>query len=144
MRKTFISLLILFIILLMSCLSNALAKINDGYFWAEISDPEKQAYITGVIDGAITVGVEIQFFIEDESAKKQISAILDNYDLKEQFDISKVVVGLNQFYDDYANKKIPIDSAFIIVLKRLRGFPEVELQKEIETLRQASSRIKSE
>lgn len=142
MKKIFISLSLLSIACLISyCSNNALAKINDGYFWTEISSKEKQAYITGIIDGAITIGVEIQFYTKDSSIKKQISTVLENYDLKEQFTIPQVIAGLDQFYNDYANKKISIDSALVIVIKMLRGFPEAELQKDIELLRQISSKV---
>lgn len=144
MKKLFILLFAVSIVCLTSCyLNNALANINDGYFWTEISDREKQAYITGVIDGAITVGVEIKLSVDNNVVKQQVSCILDNFDLKEQFTIPQVVGSLNQFYDDYANKKIPIDCALVIVMKRLRGFSESELQKAIEILRQAASKISS-
>jgi hypothetical protein len=50
-------------------------------------------------------------------------------------DIIEIVDGIDKFYSDYANKKVTINNAYILVLKRMNGYPEDKLQKEIEAAR---------
>ncbi len=141
--RIFASSVTLFLICLFYCVNNASAK-TDGFFWEGMSARERQAYITGVIDGALTVAAEILVSTNDESVKAHSKTIAYHFDLKEQFTIPQVVEGLNRFYDDYANKKIAVDAAVIIMLKKWRGYPEGEFQKEIENLRKIYNSIGSQ
>ena len=132
-------LVIIFFVTVILNLSLKNSWATDGYFWEKISEREKEAYVTGLIEGAVSLGVEVLFKIDNDLIKKDIEQTIDMYDLKHQFTVTQVVEGINSFYSNYANKQIPTEEACLVVLKKFRGVSEYELQKYIEVLRTASS-----
>lgn len=110
----------------------------DGNFWGGISEKEKNAYVAGVVDGKNAFYAALFVGTTDDTVKRYISVAASDYDIK-GFDVAGIVGGINDFYTDNANKKIPMGEAFRIVLKRFRGESELKIQEEVEVLRAVSA-----
>ena len=111
----------------------------DGYFWETVAVQEKEAYIAGLIDGALSFGAEALFSVEDQTTKTVIDNLMDDYDLKKEVPVNDIIKVLDRFYEEHANKKIWVSEAYKIALKMIRGCAEPELQKEIKFLRSKSN-----
>jgi hypothetical protein len=110
----------------------------DGHFWESLSAGEKEAYIAGLIDGALSFGAEALYSVDDQAAQTAVDNLMDDYDLRKETPVSAVVNVLDRFYEDPANKKIWVSEAYTVALKMIRGYSEVKLQEEIEFLRRKS------
>ena len=127
----------------------------DGFMWEKISEESKLTYVVAFFDGfsncnsmiveKIKISAKSYKTISGDSVAKDIELqqkwINDTYIPKDKSTLLQVVGGLNKFYEDYANKKIPVSIAYMIVLLRIRGFPEDEVQKHIEGMRRVTNKI---
>lgn|GEM_PF-2612978 len=75
---------------------------------------------------------------EDGSVKQ----FTDKFVYRDMSELRQIVDGLDKFYADYANKKILFNMVYPIMILRIRGTPEDEVQKHIENMRQLSDRIR--
>ena len=110
-----------------SYLSVAPGRIS-GKNWHKLSDIDKSMYLAG--------------YYEDDNIFPGIGNIYRERaveELKSKSEILKdLKFGLDQFYSDPANKKIPVSQARDFVLRKIRGVrvdPEQKIQKDIEEAR---------
>lgn len=140
MRKNIFLVVLLPIIFLVNiCVDDSWA---DGFgLWEELSEESKIIYIIAYVDGFTThvYLMQGQGVFDDESVKY----FTDKFVYKDASELRQIVDGLNKFYDDYANQKILVSIAYAIVVLRIRGTPEDEVQKHIENMRRVSDRILS-
>ena len=150
MRKIYllsISLLIMF--LLSYSITNAFGEYYyDGFMWEKISEESKLTYVVAFFDGFSNCNSMIVEKIKingGDSVVKNIELLQkwseDNYIIKDKSTLLQAVDGLNKFYEDYANKKIPVFLAYLIVSLRIRGFSEDEVQKHTENMRRVTNKI---
>lgn len=96
--------------------SSSIALATSEY-WNNLTHESKTAYVVGYRDGGNIIGLGATY----EKKQKVMSE-----------NMSTIVSGIDKFYSDYANQKLPIPVAIAVVVSRLLGEPEEEIQKYIE------------
>jgi len=156
MRK-FLLIQLLIILLLNFCANNSWAIGNDGNFWEILDETAKVGYVIGYSDGFDSAHGEYEKICKITGNNPEYSRCYDNpitQAVRQGFknvtnlhvltksDIRQAIEGLDKFYADYANKKIPISIALVIVLKRIKGYPETD-NGTIEGIRELMSEIET-
>ena len=134
----------------------------DGYDWEEFSrDPErgpfmKVGYITGFVQGRkngmwylygkliLPDGEEALSMSAHVQENKKILAHMLNLiladDLLAGVSYGQIIEGIDYFYKDYANKKIPVFHLAQLTCKRVKGqISQPDIEKELIKLRQTFS-----
>lgn len=157
MRKVLL-IQLLFVFLLNFCGNNSWAIGNDGNFWEVLDETAKVGYVIGYSDGfdsAYRKYKEIDKIIGNNpeysqcydnpitQAVRQGFKNVANLHVLTKSDTRQAIEGLDKFYTDYANEKIPISIALIVVLKRIKGYPETD-NEAIEGIRKLMSEIETE
>ena len=114
---------------------------RDGNSYRRLGDMENLHYITGFFDGMI-LGRNFSYwgFILDKDSASCLSKVSNSYaDLENKYLLNvtagQVRDGLNNFYEDYRNRKIMVSDAIWLVLQSIGGIPKEEMEKMIEEWR---------
>ena len=132
---------------LLSCAATSPAEPTrrDGNWWATQTEVFKTSYILGIFDG-VRLG---QYFLI-RSARSQadvakITEALNSFTSSNQLLLSNVTLGqlkagLDDFYQDYKNRKIYCDDAVGAVLEGAAGMPKDQLENFVQHLREFASK----
>ncbi len=125
--KTPIFLIFLILFTSSNCFSNGF----DGTKWEQLSPKEKVAYAAGYYNGMKTGGFYVIGNIEKVERAKIYNkfAKIVNHGLISE-DLAQIVMGIDSFYSNYANLKIPFEFANSVVIHKIDG----ENKKYIEDL----------
>lgn len=118
-----------------------LKEDDNGYTWnyfessgKKLSKPYKIGIITGYIIACKVVHGVCE--LEEIEDKSYLCSLMKVPTLK----IGDWINGLDKFYSDYANKKIPIYFAFEYISQRVSGISEDSLTKFLESSRRIYSK----
>jgi hypothetical protein len=95
------------------------AGMNNGCVWENGSHVEKSLYATGIADGVFLHSVV--------AASKIKSATPDQSLYPAGFLIADVVQGIDLFYSDRANMRVPILFSYLYVMTKIKGASQLEL-----------------
>jgi hypothetical protein len=144
MKKTVLLMLMLSIFLSVNLVNFAWGwgLYIDGNTWRVMTYESKTGFVAGLNEG-LTMGLTMAAarIKDNQPNDEQLKNMLFYYTPDEKMDIKQIVEGLDKFYSDYANKKIPGFMAYPLVLKRMKGYPEGALQKEVEAARKGGTEL---
>ena len=125
-------------------------KSHNAYWWEEMPESFKLGYLAGFADAAYSVTFDSGMYM-----KRLINADKDTF-TKE--DLSEYLVrlisalgrdwflgsgtfdqyrkGIDDLYEDYKNKSIPVDKLIYIVNLSLTGAPKEKIEEELRYLRE--------
>ena len=135
-------------ILIFSSLAWSADNRRDGNWWIGQENITKVVYLVGSIDG-IELGHRFScwnvLFNETKADQSCYAKVTDSFTECSQKYLSNVKVsqvrdGLDSFYADYKNRRIPLYNAVWVVVRGIAGTPEEELNIEIEFCRQDASK----
>jgi hypothetical protein len=110
---------------------------RDGNGWRTLSNTEKTFFAAGLIDG-IDFGAQlpIQAISDENCGIKAAESFFRQHD-KYVVGVatSQVVDGMDAFYSDFKNRKIPVRHAFAVILKQIAGDSNESISKLTENLR---------
>lgn len=105
---------------------------RNGRFWQAIGDTEKLGLIEGYLEGAIQV-------IADWRISEELrTALVETYSGSST--IGEIVKGLDGFYAEPANARIPIRAAISLFRAKVNGISPAEFEKQVAVLRELASR----
>jgi hypothetical protein len=139
-RKTFLPLLMLVAIVLITPQVYAGQSRTDGNWWLKMTFSNKLYYMVGFYNG---MDLGQQFIIwemaktrTEEKAFLKVSNLYDRH-LKffRKFSHGQLVHGVNAFYGDPNNRNIFIQHAVWVVGQKLAGKPPAEIEKLVELFR---------
>lgn len=119
---------------------------RNGNYWREMDYAGRLNYIVGFFDG-MELGKMFslwELMDEDENIGCNCELeVIESYGKYSDLFMSnitnyQVVDGLNEFYADYKNRSIKIDSGFWVVLNIIAGVPDYKVQELIENLRRSA------
>ena len=113
------------------------ASERDGDGWRTLNRQEKSLYVSGLFDG-IDTGLRLgtQDTNEKDCLQKVAESFFKNHDKYIVGRInSQIIDGLDNFYNDIKNRKIPVRQAFFIVLMQIAGDSDEIINKHIFELR---------
>ncbi len=113
---------------------------TNGDSWNAMTDEAKIGYVVGINDG-IAFGL-MTAATRAKDKKEEFKNLSFDYTLDKVGDFKQIKEGLDKYYSDYANKNIVGYVAYALVLKRIKGYPEDALQKEIEAARTGGTKLK--
>jgi hypothetical protein len=117
----------------------------DGNFWNKSDKTVKEFFISGILGGIIAgqdrvtasamEGVEkgqvdMKCFAAISSLKNSLEADMG------KIEVEQIVDGIDAFYSDLKNRSIKVKWAFLVVWQQIKGTPEEEIKKFIESVRQ--------
>lgn len=117
-----------------------LGRMN-GRFWKLMSSNDKAFFLKGMVEGGILVrdAIELQGGSTGgkQSAPIVFKIVADTVDSTfiTHFKANEVAVGIDTFYADPANIRIPISLAYGMVKFKFEGMQDAELQQRISLLR---------
>ncbi len=122
----------IFLILLVT-LINPIFAFASGEYWNNLDIQSKTAYVVGFRDGNAN-GLGLAKFVFDNKTEKENDALEIQNERQRVIsgNINTVVSGVDKFYSDYANQRIPIPVAIATVVSRLSGESELEIQAYVE------------
>jgi hypothetical protein len=94
--------------------------LNNGYLWDKGSPAEKQLYVTGIADGVFLQSVVV-------ATKAGAANPPDAPLYPKGFLITDIVQGIDAFYRDRTNVKIPILFSYLYVMTKIKGASQQEL-----------------
>ncbi len=104
---------------LMTCLAQNEARVtttdglNNGYLWDKSIPSDKMLYVTGLGDGVFLQAVT--------TAAKMGESNPDTSLYPKDFLVKDIVDGIDSFYKDRANMKVPILFSYFYVMRKLRA-----------------------
>lgn len=105
----------------------------DGTYWNGLAHQGKIAYVVGYRDGDY-LGLSAAKYICQNKTEEETNGV--NLQIKRQKvvadNINIIVSGIDKFYSDYANQKLPLPIAVSVVVSRLLGQSEAEIIKYIQ------------
>jgi hypothetical protein len=106
--------------------------LNNGYLWDKGSPAEKQLYVTGIADGV---------FLQSVIAATKTGAAnpADTSLYRKRFLIIDIVQGIDAFYEDRTNVKVPILFSYLYVMTKIKGASQQELDAMAARLRQQAN-----
>jgi hypothetical protein len=104
--------------------------MNNGYLWEEGSSSEKKLYVTGIADGVFLQSVVVASKTGDTAPPALYP---------KGFPITDVVQGVDAFYQDRTNIKVPILFSYLYVMTKIKGAPQQELDAMAARLRQQAN-----
>ena len=130
------------LIFLLSCsvVSSGEPTRRDGNWWVGQSDMFKLSYVLGLLDG-VTLGRDFAVRgLSVDAMKSTLDRFTDNQQLLiSNVTVGQVVAGLNDFYQDYKNRKIESVFATEVVLEGTAGMPKEQIEKWVEGMRRMAS-----
>jgi hypothetical protein len=132
---------------LLSCAATSPAEQTrrDGNWWVSRTDLSKGSYVLGMFDG-VELG---QFFvmrnIRSQADADKLNGALNSFMSNKQLLLSNVTVGqvqagLDDFYQDYKNRKIYCNDAVQVVLEGSAGMGKDQLEMWVQKLREVASK----
>jgi len=114
----------------------------NGDTWNKLDKVTKFFYIVGYNDG-YGLGFAIRALYKHKGPEEiKIEDIwIKNAKSMEKADKEQIIEGIDQFYSDFANRKIPVCLAYDFVMRKIRGESEKDIQKAIEEARATFSKI---
>jgi hypothetical protein len=108
------------------------AGMNNGYLWDKGSPEEKQLYVTGIADG---------IFLQSVVAASKVGAanLADMPLYPKGFLITDIVQGIDVFYRDRTNMKVPILFSYLYVMTKIKGASQQELDAMAARFRRQAS-----
>ena len=122
--------------------AGAQSNRRDGTWWRGLSHDHKSAYVLGLLDGqhlGLNLAVE---GLETQDRVRGIATLEAAYDssfdryLKDVTN-GQLVDGLDAFYGDARNRTIPVINSIWVVLNRIDGTPEAEIEALVDGLRRS-------
>jgi hypothetical protein len=100
----------------------------------------KLSYVLGLLDG-VTLGRDFAVRgLSVDAMKSTLDRFTDNQQLLiSNVTVGQVVAGLNDFYQDYKNRKIESVFATEVVLEGTAGMPKEQIEKWVEGMRRMAS-----
>lgn len=120
---------------------------RDGNWWRQRTDVMKRSYVLGFLDGMNLgrnfsySGMTVDGEMDTDMGGKVLKAfhrLADNF-LKNPTTV-QLADGLDQLYEDYRNRAIPLHDAVWLVLNTIAGKPDKEMQAIIEAYRRAAAK----
>lgn len=117
----------------------------DGAFWlkmsaaSQIAEPTKALFATGLLLGlrsAPALLVSMPDYPGDDLAS--LGRYVDRY--LQSMPTKQVSEGLDAFYADYANRRITINDAAAVVLRRIVGDDEARINDSVKSLREHAAK----
>lgn len=131
-----ILLIVCFLLLITAAISHAQSE-RDGKDWVGRNDSWKYSYMTGLLDG-VTTGSDftlpnlskgsIVLYKEDRACLEKAQTTVD-YNTSRFFfglTLKDFVEGLDAFYQDPANRNIPVNRAVRAWAMKRKGIPEAD------------------
>lgn len=107
-------------------------KSVDGHNWREFSEVQRYGYVSGYLTG-FHEGFVNAWLIATES-------MTFPYDPRIPLSFEEVVEGVNDFYSDYANRKIRLGMTLPIIIGRICGYiSDIQATERIQAYRRASA-----
>ncbi len=109
--------------------------VRNGYFWGKLGLKEKVFFLDGMNDGKQLLFLKVQ---ENSSSDNVIGAVIDSLlELGERtgFGLPELSQQIDMFYQDSANRKIPVIEAFRYIKKRIKGATPQDLNNLAANLR---------
>lgn len=116
---------------------------SDGSYWRDSSQTVKAGYISGYISamsyaqiGSAMTCMSIEN-PKDRNAQASKACISNaqSYDF-DSITVGQLLDGMNAFYKDFRNFKVPMTMAMRLVRDEIRGRTEQDVQKELDSWRQ--------
>jgi hypothetical protein len=113
---------------------------RDGNWWVAQSEDFKLAYIAGFYDG-MPLGYHFAYWKFDENDKSTcLGKVVESFATYESKYIAstsnaQLVYNLNSFYSDVRNRRVRTAYAVWIVVNRIAGMPQKDLDRMIESWR---------
>jgi hypothetical protein len=108
------------------------AGMNNGYLWDEGSPGEKQVYVTGIADDVFLQSVVPA--TKPGAANAPDASLYPN-----GFLITDIVQGIDAFYKDRTNMKVPIAFSYLYVMSKIKGASQQELDAMAARFRQRAN-----
>lgn len=107
-------------------------KSVDGHFWREISEVQRYGYVSGYLTGFHEGFVNAWLIATD--------SMTFPYDPRIPLSFEEIVEGVNDFYSDYANRKISLGMTLPIIIGRISGYiSDVQAVERTQAYRRASA-----
>jgi len=117
----------------------------DGEYWiqasatvGEIGAAAKLMFAAGLLTGLRTAPALIVTTDESGSSLNAIQAYLEKH--LRTMPSQQLVAGLDLFYADYANRRIMVSDAAAVVLRRIVGDDEAQIETWVRSLRDRASK----
>ena len=118
-------------------------QVLDGSDWRGYSEQFKGGYITGYIHAMGTAQVSSAMSCMSIDNPKDKNAAISKACISnaQSFDFQSITVGqlldgMNAFYKDFRNFKVPLTLAMDLVRDEIRGRTEADVQKYLDSWRQ--------
>jgi hypothetical protein len=132
---------------LLFCTSTSPAEQTrrDGNWWVARSGLDKSSYVLGMFDGIELGQFLVMRNIRSQADADKLNGALNEFMSNKQLLLSNVTVGqvqagLDDFYQDYKNRKIYCNDAVQIVLEGSAGMGKDQLEFWVQKLREAASK----
>ena len=133
------ALLIMAFVVLPTTATDPIKPVN-GYAWGEKTLSQKVEYVDGYTAGMgaarILMG-EVLYVKKIKLETADATPVIDFMDFSGAT-YGQYVDGLDEFYKDFRNKRILFRFAIQYVRDQIRGKPQGELEKRVESLRRAT------
>lgn len=107
------------------------AGMNNGYVWEKGSQEEKYLYAQGIADGVVLHSVVVASKIKDAAPDQSLYAA--------GFLIADIVQGIDAFYSDRTNMRVPILFSYLYVITKIKGASQQELDAMASRFRRQAS-----
>ncbi len=108
---------------------------RDGNWWNTRSNTEKAIYTLGMIDGVETAGA----MLTQKSRSVSDDFESDFARLFVKTEVKQLREGMDRFYSDFRNRRVPTSDALWLVALQISGVPEDEVERLTVSVRRASS-----
>jgi hypothetical protein len=132
---------------LLSCAATSPAEQTrrDGNWWVSRTDLTKGSYVLGMFDGVELGRYFVMRNIRSQADADNLNGALNSFMSNNQLLLSNVTVGqvqagLDDFYQDYKNRKIYCNDAVEVVLEGSAGMGKNQLEMRVEKLREVASK----
>jgi hypothetical protein len=132
---------------LLSCAATSPAEQTrrDGNWWVARTDLAKSSYVLGMFDGVELGRYFVMRNIRSQADADKVNGALNSFMSNSQLLLSNVTVGqvqagLDDFYQDYKNRKIYCSDAVEVVLEGSAGMPKEQLENWVQKLREIASK----
>jgi hypothetical protein len=136
--------ILLLVALLLACSTTGIdsGKPKNGYWWADMNEPAKLWFLQGYGEGLRRADALLRQSVNFDN-KKTLAAVRQE-PVTSYLDFSGVsygqsMQGLDEFYNDYLNKRININVAILYIRDQIRGESKAELDKRLEGMRQGAA-----
>jgi hypothetical protein len=143
MNRTVLTCILVTVFVLFSATAHSADTAYDGIYWQQCTPDVKHLFVDGVM-GGIMVGQDRvvghallnkgSSAVSPECQKAVISVVNSLERQIEQWDRSRFVEALDDFYEEPDNLGLTVKWAVLVVLLEMRGAPEDEIKAYIQQL----------